>query len=77
MVGAISYSLSSGSLEKQSLENLESTLVLQKKALEDYFFERTNNLENLVDDVRILQQEVFARMAAVKKLKKKLHLNEV
>lgn len=71
VIGAVSYSLSSGSLEKQSFDNLESSLVLQKKALEDYFSERTSNLENLVNDVQMLQQELFARMATVKNLKKK------
>jgi methyl-accepting chemotaxis protein len=71
VIGAVGYSLSSGSLEKQSFDNLESTLVLQKKALEDYFSERTRNLENLVDDVQILKQKEFAKMAVIKTQKQK------
>jgi len=43
----------------------------QKKSLEDYFSERTRNLENLVNNVQVQQQEVFARMATIKRLKKK------
>ena len=71
IIGVSSYSLSSGSLEKQSFDNLASTLTLQKKSLEDYFSERTRNLENLVDNVQVQQQEVFAKMEAIKSLKKK------
>ena len=71
VIGAVSYHLSSEALEKQSFDNLESTLVLQKKALEDYFSERTRNLENLVDDVQILEQKEFAKMEAIKIQKQK------
>jgi methyl-accepting chemotaxis protein len=46
-------------------------LILQKKSLEDYFFERTRNLENLVDNVQIQQQEMFSKMETIKSLKKK------
>ncbi|MEN8199944.1 MAG: methyl-accepting chemotaxis protein [Thermodesulfobacteriota bacterium] len=75
VLGAVSYSLSSNSLEKQSLENLQSTLALQKNALEDYFSERTRNLENLVDDVQIIKQQEFAKMAAIKNQKQR-QINE-
>ncbi len=71
VIGVISYSLSSRALEKQSIDNLESTLVLQKKALENYFSERTRNLENLVDDVQILEQKEFSKMEAIKLQKQK------
>ncbi len=71
VVGAVGYSLSSASLEKQSFDNLEATLTLQKKSLEDYFSERTRNLENLVDDVQILKQKEFTKMTAVKLQKEK------
>lgn len=71
VVSAVGYSLSSGSLEKQLFDNLESTLTLQKKALEEYFSERTRNLENLVDDVQILKQKEFTQLAVVKIQKQK------
>ena len=71
VVGAVGYSLSSSSLEKQSFDNLESMLNLQKQTLEDYFLERTRNLENLVDDVQILKEKEFAKMAAIKIQKEK------
>ncbi|MCK5070311.1 MAG: cache domain-containing protein, partial [Desulfocapsa sp.] len=61
----------SSSLEKQSFDNLESMLNLQKQTLEDYFLERTRNLENLVDDVQILKEKEFAKMAAIKIQKEK------
>lgn len=70
VIGFASYKLSSQALEKQSFDSLESTLVLQKKSLEDYFSERTRNLENLAGDVLMLQQRTFATMAAVRDLKK-------
>ena len=70
VIGLASYKLSSKALEKQSFDSLESTLVLQKKSLEDYFSERTRNLENLAGDVQMLQQQTFATMSAVRDLKK-------
>lgn len=70
IIGVSSYSLSSASLEKQSFSSLASMLVLQKKSLEDYFSERTRNLENLVDNVQIQQQELFSKMETIKSLKK-------
>jgi len=71
LIGVISYFLSAGALQKQSFDRLESTLVLQKKSLDDYFSERVRNLKNLVDDVQVLQQEEFSKMAAIRNLKKK------
>ncbi len=71
LIGVTSYSLSSSSLEKQSFDNLESMLNLQRQTLEDYFSERTRNLENLVDDVQILKEKEFAKMTAIKMQKEK------
>jgi methyl-accepting chemotaxis protein len=71
IISVISYFLSADALQKQSFDSLESTLVLQKKSLDDYFSERVRNLKNLVEDVQVLQQEEFSKMAAIKSLKKK------
>ena len=70
IIGATGYTISSRSLEQQSLDNLETSLGIQKKALEDYFDERLKNLESLSDDVQILQQKVMSKLKAIKSLKK-------
>ncbi len=71
VIGIVGYRLSAGSLEKQSFNSLESTLGLQKKALDDYFNERVRILNSLTENVGMMLNKRFEKMGIVKSLKKK------
>jgi len=70
VIGFVVYERSAESLQTLSSANLETTLDFQKKALEDYFEERSKSLDTLMREVDQMQHASFSKMEAIKKIKK-------
>ncbi|MCI5221845.1 MAG: methyl-accepting chemotaxis protein [Candidatus Electrothrix sp. AR4] len=71
VIGFVSYKYSAESLRDQSFEQLKTTLAFQKKALEQNFIEQTKQIENIAENMRILEEEAYTKLAAVRVLQKK------
>ncbi|WP_417911202.1 methyl-accepting chemotaxis protein [Candidatus Electronema sp. PJ] len=71
IIALFSYRYSATALQRQSFENLESTLAFQKQALQQYFTEQEKTLRNISETMHLLQQETFIKLAAVRDLQKK------
>jgi methyl-accepting chemotaxis protein len=70
VIGLVSYKYSASSLQHQSFEHLETTLAFQKKALDQYFIEQSRKLEGIAENMRILQEEAYTKLVAVRALQK-------
>jgi methyl-accepting chemotaxis protein len=71
VIALFSWRNSASALQRQSFENLETTLAFQKQALRQYFTEQEKTLQNIADTMRVLQQEAYARLEAVRDLQKR------
>ncbi|MCI5139541.1 MAG: hypothetical protein D3922_14280, partial [Candidatus Electrothrix sp. AR1] len=71
VIGFVSYKYSSSSLQRQSFEQLETTLAFQHQALRRYFDEQSKKLENISANMRVFQEEAYTKLSAVRALQKK------
>ncbi|WP_339137743.1 MAG: methyl-accepting chemotaxis protein [Candidatus Electrothrix sp. GW3-4] len=71
VIGFVSYEYSSSSLQRQSFEQLETTLAFQYQALHRYFNEQARKLENISGNMRAFQEEAYTKLSAVRALQKK------
>ncbi|MGX9726951.1 MAG: methyl-accepting chemotaxis protein [Candidatus Electronema sp. VV] len=71
VIAGISYLKSSQGLQRQSFENLESSLAFQKQALQAYFDEQKKTLLNISETMNLLQQEAFIKLSAIRDLQKR------
>ncbi|MCI5119862.1 MAG: hypothetical protein D3908_01455 [Candidatus Electrothrix sp. AUS4] len=71
VIGFVSYKYSSSSLQRQSFEQLETTLAFQYQALQRYFDEQARKLENISGNMRAFQEEAYTKLTAVRSLQKK------
>ncbi len=71
VIAGLSWWYSAWALQRQSFENLETTLAFQKQALQEYFTGQTKTLENIADTMQVLQQEAYTRLAAIRDMQKK------
>lgn len=71
IVGYTSYNQSSKALIRESFSSLASIRDLQKKGLEDYFAERTKNLQELNKTAELIQQAIISRLVSIRDLKKR------
>jgi methyl-accepting chemotaxis protein len=71
VIGFVSYKYSSSSLQRQSFEQLETTLAFQYQALERYFDDQSKKLENISGNMQAFQEEAYTKLAAVRALQKK------
>ncbi len=70
IIAIASYRYSASALQKQSFENLETTLAFQRQALTNYFADQAKTLDNIAETMRVLQQEAYTRLAAVRDMQK-------
>ena len=70
VIGFVSYKYSSSSLQRQSFEQLETTLAFQHQALRRYFDEQGKKLENMAVNMRVFQEEAYTKLIAVRALQK-------
>ena len=73
--GVINYVMSYESLNKKMLENMTTAVSFQEANLQDYFLERSKNIDKITKDVHQLRLNAFAKMDAIKHLKKTLITN--
>jgi methyl-accepting chemotaxis protein len=71
VIGFVSYYSSSSSLQRQSFEQLETTLAFQYQALQQYFNEQAKKLENIAGNMQAFQEEAYTKLSAVRSLQKK------
>jgi methyl-accepting chemotaxis protein len=71
VIGFVSYKYSSTSLQRQSFEQLETTLAFQYQALHRYFDDQAKKLENISANMRVFQEEAYTKLSAVRSLQKK------
>ncbi|MCW5212763.1 HAMP domain-containing protein, partial [Desulfobulbus sp. TB] len=71
VIGLVSYKYSSTSLQRQSFEQLETTLAFQYQALYRYFDDQANKLENISMNMRMFQEEAYIKLSAVRALQKR------
>jgi len=71
VIGFASYKYSSSSLQRQSFEQLETTLAFQYQALRRYFDDQAKKLENISANMRVFQEEAYTKLSAVRSLQKK------
>jgi len=69
LIGAVAYQSSSKALEKQSFSSLETTRKLQQKSLQDFFVQRSENLQDLNDAINMMQQKIYDRITSIRDLK--------
>ncbi len=70
-IGFVSYKYSSSSLQRQSFEQLETTLAFQYQALRRYFDEQGKKLENISGTMQAFQEEAYTKLSAVRALQKR------
>ncbi|WLE98649.1 MAG: methyl-accepting chemotaxis protein [Candidatus Electrothrix communis] len=70
-IGFVSYKYSSSSLQRQSFEQLETTLAFQYQALHRYFDQQGKKLENISANMRAFQEGAYTKLSAVRALQKK------
>ena len=71
VIGVVSYKSSSASLQRQSFEQLETTLAFQHQALHRYFDEQAKKLENIAGNMQAFQEEAYTKLSAISALQKK------
>ncbi|MCI5196045.1 MAG: HAMP domain-containing protein [Candidatus Electrothrix sp. AW5] len=71
VIGLVSYQYSSSSLQRQSFEQLETTLAFQYQALHRYFDDQANKLENISTNMQMFQEEAYIKLSAVRALQKR------
>ncbi|MCI5149924.1 MAG: hypothetical protein D3916_11150, partial [Candidatus Electrothrix sp. MAN1_4] len=71
VIGFVSYKYSSSSLQRQSFEQLETTLAFQYQALQRYFDDQAKKLENISGNMQAFQEEAYTKLSAVRALQKK------
>ena len=71
VIGLVSYQYSSSSLQRQSFEQLETTLAFQYQALYRYFDDQANKLENISTNMQMFQEEAYTKLSAVRALQKR------
>ncbi len=71
VIGFVSYKYSSSSLQRQSFEQLETTLAFQYQALHQYFDDQAQKLENIAGNMQAFQEEAYTKLSAVRALQKK------
>jgi twitching motility protein PilJ len=72
IVGVINYIMASGLMHKRMLNSMSTAVVFQEMDLQNYFIERSKNIDKITKDVYQLRYNAFAKMDAIKQLKKTL-----
>ena len=71
LIAYLSYKQSANALQEQSFENLETTLAFQHQALNQYFLNQTETLENIAKTMHVFQQDAYIRLDTIKEMLKK------
>ncbi len=74
-VGIINYIMASKLMHARLLESMTAAVSFQEADLQNYFIERSKNIDKITADVYQQRFNAFAKMEAIKQLKKKLILN--
>ncbi|MCP3900525.1 MAG: hypothetical protein GY707_12510, partial [Desulfobacteraceae bacterium] len=75
VVGIINYVMASRLLHTRLLASMTATVSFQEANLQNYFTERSKNIDKITEDVYQQRFNAFAKMDAIKLLKKKLIIN--
>jgi methyl-accepting chemotaxis protein len=73
--GVGNYIMASGMLQKRMLNSLTSDVVFQEMDLQNYFNERSKNIDKITEDVYQLRVNAFTKMEAIKNFQKTLIIN--
>ena len=71
-IGVIGYKITSDALMNKATENLEGVRKVKSKAIQDFFFERQNDLAVMAETIRTLYREASDKMHAIHIHKKHL-----
>ncbi|MCK5542358.1 MAG: HAMP domain-containing protein [Desulfobacterales bacterium] len=72
IIGVINYIMASELFHKRLLNNMTSTVLFQEMDLQNYFIERSKNIDKITEDVYQLRFNAFNKMDTIKHLKKTL-----
>ncbi len=72
IIGIINYLMASNLLHKKLLRSLTAAVWFQEEELQNYFTERSRNLDKITNDVYQLRFNAYAKMDAIRDLKKSL-----
>ncbi len=75
VVGIVNYYMASKLLYARLLESMTAAVSFQEADLQNYFIERSKNIDKITEDVYQQRFNAFAKMDAIKQLKKKLIKN--